>query len=114
MEREQNKVLEKLYIEEVKLGNSTSSQRHQIIVNIIDEDLSKKNDQVLKTLLKKVIETAKQTSPDFSELYRELYYGGSYYDKLKVKSTEYEFDLNVVFASPKSSYHICNLGDDHR
>ena len=92
----------------MKLATFTS------LVDITDEKLSKKNERVLNNVLKTVIKTAKGSSPEFSELYRELYYGGSYYDKLKVKSTEYEFDLNVVFASPKSSYHICNLGDDCR
>ena len=68
----------------------------------------------MKYVLEAVIQTAKKKSEDFSELYREIYYGGSYYDKLKVKSTDYEFDLNVVFKQPKSSVHICNLGDDMR
>ena len=80
----------------------------------LDEKISKKTERVLDTVLKTVIDNAKKYSEDFNELYRELYYGGSYYDKLKVKSTEYEFDLNVVFTSPKSSFNICNLGDDQR
>ena len=31
-----------------------------------------------------------------------------------MKSTDYEYDLNVVFKQPKSSVHISNLGDDYR
>lgn len=69
---------------------------------------------MLEAVLEAIIQKAKFKSEDFSELYREIYYGGSYYDKLKVKSTDYEFDLNVVFKQPKSSVHICNLGDDYR
>ena len=80
----------------------------------IDDKRSKDHGDVLKSVLSAVIQAAKTKSEDFSELYREIYYGGSYYDKLKVKSTEYEYDLNVVFKQPKSSVHICNLGDDHR
>ena len=70
--------------------------------------------ELLEAVLEAIIQKAKFKSEDFSELYREIYYGGSYYDKLKVKSTDYEFDLNVVFKQPKSSVHICNLGDDYR
>ena len=68
----------------------------------------------MKAVLEAVLREAKNKSEDFSELYREIYYGGSYYDKLKVKSTDYEYDLNVVFKQPKSSVHISNLGDDYR
>ena len=69
---------------------------------------------MLEAVLEAIIQKAKFKSEDFSELYREIYYGGSYYDKLKVKSTDYEYDLNVVFKQPKSSVHISNLGDDYR
>jgi len=82
----------------VKL-NGHSSQLHQ---------------RVLNKMLEALIEQAKEVSPDFREVYREIFYGGSYFDKLKVKSTPYEYDLNFVFHEPKSSFDICNLGDDFR
>ena len=117
MEKLQNKLLEDLYITEVKLGKIRDNQSIIIYASlclIIDDQRSKDHSDVLKSVLEAVILAAKNKSDDFSELYREIYYGGSYYDKLKVKSTNYEFDLNVVFKQPKSSVHICNLGDDMR
>ena len=65
-------------------------------------------------MLETLIEQAKEVSPGFREVFREIFYGGSYFDKLKVKSTPYEYDLNFVFYEPKSSFDICNLGDDFR
>ena len=53
-------------------------------------------------------------SPEFKEVYERIYYGGSYFDGLKVKSTSYEYDLNIVFKTPKTSWRICNLGIDQR
>ena len=94
----ENDILEKLFNEEVKL-NEHSSQLHQ---------------RVLNKMLETLIEQAKEVSPDFREVFREIFYGGSYFDKLKVKSTPYEYDLNFVFYEPKSSFDICNLGDDFR
>ena len=70
--------------------------------------------KVLDEILKELIPKAKEETPEFGEVYREIYKGGSYYDGLKVKSTDFEYDLNVVFKKPKSSYHISNLGDDYR
>ena len=115
MDKHQNKLLEDLYIKEVKLGiMNTNYILYFLNFYKIDDKRSKDHGEVLESVLSAVIQVAKDKSEDFSELYREIYYGGSYYDKLKVKSTDYEYDLNVVFKQPKSSVHICNLGDDHR
>ena len=115
MDKHQNKLLEDLYIKEVKLGKKLILILYFLnSFTKIDEKRSKDHDVVLKAVLEAVLREAKNKSEDFSELYREIYYGGSYYDKLKVKSTDYEYDLNVVFKQPKSSVHICNLGDDYR
>ena len=95
----QNKLLEELYIRKIKL----------------DDDQDKKCQKVLTEVLRTVLEKAKEKSTDFKELYRETYYGGSYYDKLKVNSTDFEYDLNIVFKIPKqTSWYIANLGDDVR
>ena len=94
----ENEILEKLFNEKVKL-NEHSSQLHQ---------------RVLNKMLETLIEQAREVSPGFREVYREIFYGGSYFDNLKVKSTPYEYDLNFVFNEPKSSFDICNLGDDFR
>ena len=94
----ENHLLEKLYIEEIKL----------------DEAQDGKSTKVLEKVLKTVLDTAKEKSADFKELYRETYYGGSYYDKLKVKSTDFEYDLNIVFGTPRTSWRLTSLGDDAR
>ena len=83
----------------------------EIMLNKEDE---KKATKVLENVLKQVIDIAKMKSEPFNELFREIYYGGSYYDQLKVKSTDFEFDLNIVFQTPKTSWMLRNLGDDVR
>ena len=65
----ENDLLEELYIRRVEL----------------DEAKDKKCQKVLTEVLKTVIDKAKEKSPDFIELFKEIYYGGSYYDNLKVR-----------------------------
>ena len=90
--------LERLYTQEIMLNKENE----------------KKATKVLENVLKHVIDIAKMKSEPFHELFREIYYGGSYYDQLKVKSTDFEFDLNIVFQTPKTSWMLRNLGDDVR
>ena len=95
----ENDMLEDLYNRKIKL----------------DPAQDRKCQMVLTKVLRTVIEKAKEKSPHFKELYKETYYGGSYYDKLKVNSTDFEFDLNIVFKIPKqTNWYIANLGDDVR
>ena len=96
--KSENEILENLFNERVKLDEQ-SSQLHQ---------------RVLEKMLETLIQQAKEVSPEFKEVFREIFYGGSFFDKLKVKTTDYEYDLNFVFKEPKSSFDICNLGDDFR
>ena len=96
--RSENEILENLYDKEVKLDEG-SSQLHQ---------------RVLNKMLDTLIQQAKEVSPEFKEVFREIFFGGSFFDHLKVKSTPYEYDLNFVFKEPKSSFDICNLGGDYR
>ena len=91
-------LLEGLYVREIKLN----------------EEDEKKATKVLDSVLKTVLKIAQVKSENFKELFREIYYGGSYYDRLKVKSTDFEFDLNIVFQNPKTSWVLRNLGDDVR
>ena len=94
----ENHLLEGLYMQEIKLN----------------EEDEKKAKKVLESVLKTVLEIAQVKSENFKEFFREIYYGGSYYDGLKVKSTDFEFDLNIVFQNPKTSWVLRNLGDDVR
>ena len=83
------------------------NQENHLLENLFDNDIKldetqkKKTKRVFDKVVPLVIDTAKQVSDEFKELYREIYYGGSYFDRLKVKSTEFEFDLNIVFQTPK-------------
>ena len=90
--------LEQLYAREIKL----------------DEQEKKQYKALLQNVLSVVIEKMKEASPAFKELYRRNYYGGSFYDGLKVGSTGQEFDLNILFSWPDHSIKIANLGDDVR
>ena len=79
-----------------------------------DDKRSQLHVKVLNVVLNQLISTAKQESPEFKEVFSKIYHGGSFYEGLKVKSTPFEYDLNVVFGKPKSSWTICNLGKDYR
>ena len=61
----------------------------------IDEKEQKKYQGLLKILLDTMITKMKETTPEFNDIYRETYHGGSVFDGLKVGSTEQEFDLNI-------------------
>ena len=83
------------------------NKENHLLENLFDNDIKldetqkKETKRVFDKVVPLVIDTAKQVSDEFKELYREIYYGGSYFDRLKVKSTEFEFDLNIVFQTQK-------------
>ena len=70
--------------------------------------------RVFDKVLDEIIASAKEENPSFKDVYSKIYYGGSYFDGLKVKSTSFEYDVNVVFKKPPTSFKIRNLGDDQR
>ena len=59
-----------------------------------------------------MIEEMKQGSPEFEYLFKEIYHGGSVFDGLKVKSTDQEFDLNLVFNWKTKDLTVTGLGSD--
>ena len=61
--------LEDLYIREIKVDEAEKKKYRGILKHLVDDI---------------VIERWKQTSPDMANLYRETYWGGSFYDGLKV------------------------------
>ena len=63
--------LEQLYIERVQ----------------VDEGLQNEYRGLLKHVVDLMIRKMKALSPAFEALYRETYYGGSFFDKLKVNLT---------------------------
>ena len=62
-----------------------------------DEDISKEYNKILHTCLDKVLSDMRMKDETFGRLYRDLYYGGSYFDKLAVGNLRHEFDLDVIF-----------------
>jgi len=80
----------------------------------IDEEEQKKYQGLLKYVVDTMISKMKESTPEFNDLYRETYYGGSFFDGLKIGSTEQEFDLNIVFRWKSQSGEITGLGEDKR
>ena len=72
----------------------------------IDEEEQKKYQGLLKYVVDTMISKMKEATPEFNDLYRETYYGGSFFDGLKIGSTEQEFDLNIVFRWKSQSGEI--------
>ena len=73
--------LEALYNRKVKIDDR-ENQQYQRILNFLVED---------------VVSKMRETSKTFNALYSKIYYGGSFFDGLKVGSTDQEFDLNIIF-----------------
>ena len=59
-----------------------------------------------------LLENARKISPELYQLYCETYYGGSFFDGLKVGSTSQEFDLNIVYSWRANHLEISGLGTD--
>jgi len=91
-------LLEKLYNQRIKL----------------DAEEKKKYQGLLKHVVDTMISKMKETTPEFNDLYRETYYGGSFFDGLKIGSTEQEFDLNIVFKWKTQAGEITRLGEDKK
>ena len=62
----------------------------------LDKIQSERYEQTLKSFLDVFIQQMKETSL-FNEFFKEVYFGGSFFDGLKLASTSQEFDLNLVF-----------------
>ena len=73
-------ILEHIYIENV----------------LLDEIQSDRYEKTLKGVMDVLIFHMKET-PLFYEFFDEVYFGGSFFDGLKLASTSQEFDLNLVF-----------------
>ena len=69
---------------------------------------------LFKFILESLIKQMKRYSEDFRQLYRETYYGGSFYDGLKIGTTKHEFDVNIVFDIEQKDIEIKGLGKDRK
>lgn len=61
-----------------------------------DEDVNKGYNKIFHTCLTQIISDMKRSDATFGRLYREIFYGGSFYDNLAVGNMRHEFDLNVI------------------
>ena len=88
-------ILEHIYIENV----------------LLDEIQSDRYEKTLKGVMDVLIFHMKKT-PLFYEFFDEVYFGGSFFDGLKLASTSQEFDLNLVFKF-KSDIKVKGLNTEY-
>ena len=83
---------------------------------MVDEDEKKRYRHLFNFLLddcnEGVMTKMKASSPVFNKLYSKTYYGGSFFDGLKVTSSYPEFDLNILFKWRESDLEVSRLGED--
>uniref|UniRef100_V5I708 Mab-21-like nucleotidyltransferase domain-containing protein n=1 Tax=Anoplophora glabripennis TaxID=217634 RepID=V5I708_ANOGL len=66
----------------------------------VPKHVNTKNNRILKKVLEILIQKMKNTDTRFNQLYQKLFFGGSYYDGLKVGTPdEYDIDLLLQFPS---------------
>ena len=89
--------LEDLYTKNVKIDDEIQSY-YRGLLRYLEHDL--------------LVPEMKRANKDFANLYQTNYYGGSYFDGLKVGSSSQEFDLGILFQLPKDRCQIVKLGQD--
>ena len=91
-------------------------KQNEILLEIADENINLKpniqaiHDDLLTEVLNLVIYNMRQSTPHFDHQFQILYYGGSYFDGLKIRSSCQEYDINIVFKT--SDVKIVDLGTD--
>ena len=80
----------------------------------LDPGQSELFEKVFKKVLDTVIVEAKRVSPEFNEVYYGKYKGGSFFDGLQVRCKKNDFDVNILFKLPPTSWKLENLCDDVR
>ncbi|KAF2900412.1 hypothetical protein ILUMI_05774 [Ignelater luminosus] len=66
----------------------------------LPDDEVKRNNQILENILQQIIGKMKEKSELFKKSFTRVFYGGSYYDGLRVGNPE-EFDLDLLLTLPK-------------
>ena len=81
----------------------------------LDQKEANKYETVLRLVLAELILVMKETSTVFSDIFDEVYFGGSFFDGLKVASTMQAFDINIIFKlASMTSVALFDLGKDER
>ncbi|RZC41711.1 Mab-21 domain containing protein, partial [Asbolus verrucosus] len=78
-------------------------------ISLPKEDV-KKNNEILKSVLDNLIRKMKEKDPLFKAMYKRVFYGGSYYDGLRVGKPE-EFDLDLLLSLPTFAKPVLTTGD---
>ena len=97
-EMSQASQLEALYRRKVKIDQN-EKQRYRSLLNFLLDD---------------VVSKMRETSKTFDALFSKIYYGGSFFDGLKVGSTDQEFDLNIIFKWREEGLEVVRLGEDSK
>ncbi|XP_068911431.1 cyclic GMP-AMP synthase-like receptor [Tenebrio molitor] len=77
-----------------------------VLINITSKFISlpdkevKRNNRILESVLKTIVDAMKKKDPLFKDMFTRVFYGGSYYDGLRVGKPE-EFDLDLLLSLPK-------------
>ncbi|KAJ8982166.1 hypothetical protein NQ317_013951 [Molorchus minor] len=76
---------------------NTLQRIHEKYISLSDKEM-KRNNVILKKVLNHMVQEMQEKSKLFKSLFREIFFGGSYYDGLKVGSpNEYDIDLLLRF-----------------
>ncbi|EFA01049.1 cyclic GMP-AMP synthase-like receptor [Tribolium castaneum] len=75
-------------------------------ISLPEEDV-RGNKQILESVLRTFVEQMKTQDPLFKALFRRVFYGGSFYDGLKVGKPE-EFDLDILLHIPIYAQPVLN------
>eukprot|EP00092_Neocalanus_flemingeri_P010704 GFUD01011530.1.p1 GENE.GFUD01011530.1~~GFUD01011530.1.p1 ORF type:complete len:475 (+),score=103.02 GFUD01011530.1:143-1567(+) len=73
-----------------------------------DTEIEKGYNEILHTSLSTVLGEMKNTDSTFGQLFQDIHFSGSFYDKLKVGNFRHEFDLNVIYKVPEDGFEIIN------
>ncbi|CAG9862670.1 unnamed protein product [Phyllotreta striolata] len=76
----------------------------------LSKDEMKRNNALLMSLMDLLIPEMKRKDPLFKEMYTKVFYGGSYYDKLRVKEPN-EFDLDLLLTLPVLSEPLVSIAN---
>ncbi|XP_063910569.1 cyclic GMP-AMP synthase-like receptor [Zophobas morio] len=66
----------------------------------LDDNEVKRNNKMLESILSIITDKMEEKDPLFKDMFRGVFYGGSYYDGLRVGKPE-EFDLDLLLSLPK-------------
>ena len=73
-----------------------------------DTAIEKGYNDILHTSLHTVISEMKNSDRTFGQLFQDVHFSGSFYDKLAVGNFRHEFDLNVIYRVPEDGFEIKN------